>query len=445
MYKEKKVSALLLMGGVGNRFQSEVPKQFHRLSGKSLYLHTLETFQKIFYFDEIILVCHEEWISFVKKEVPSFIKVVPGKATRQESSFSGLLACDKKTDLVVIHDAIRPFVSQKIIEENIEKAALFHAVDTCISTTDTIVHSLDTNWIENIPVRKQYLRGQTPQSFSYDLIFKAHQKALEKNLTASDDCRLVLDLGHKVAIVKGDENNLKITTELDLLISQQILRKQPFFPKKSTVSLRKKTFAIVGGSGGIGSHVIELLLKEKALPISLSRSSLISLDLMKKETIQKAFQKIHQVYGPIDGLINTAGLLKIKSFDDLEWQEIDELIKVNLTGLIQCCKECILKKDGHIINVASSAYFKGRKNYGIYSASKAFVVNFTQSLAEEKENLRVNAIAPPKCNTFMRKSNFPKEDPKDLLHPSAVAKAIVSLLKEPHTTGSILNLNQNSI
>lgn len=218
------IKALILMGGRGARFKSSLPKQFHAIGGKKIYLHTLEQFVKSGLFQEIVLVCTKEWIEEVKLEVEGYpVRVVAGGETRQDSSYLGLLACGEDTDLVVIHDAVRPFVSQRILHENVEACKKYEAVDTCIPATDTLVKTLDGEKIDEIPHRAHFMRGQTPQSFSYELILEAHEHARNKQLTATDDCSLVLALGKKVNIIPGEESNIKITTDFDLHLAERLL------------------------------------------------------------------------------------------------------------------------------------------------------------------------------------------------------------------------------
>lgn len=212
------------MAGIGSRLGSPIPKQFHLLGSKKIYLHTLETFLTSNLFQQIILVCHPDWINEVKSEIPQDPKIVitTGGPTRQSSSLLGLQAC-LATDFVMIHDAVRPFVSHEILERNIAAVQNHRAVDTCIPSADTIVHSENGHLISSIPPRKEYLRGQTPQTFAYSLILEAHQKT--KTTQSTDDCSLVLELGHPVAIVPGSEDNIKITTELDIQLGHSIYEK----------------------------------------------------------------------------------------------------------------------------------------------------------------------------------------------------------------------------
>ncbi len=450
MLNKKGIKAILLIGGTGLRFGSETPKQFHRLAGKKVYLHTLETFLETNLFDEVLLVCPTAWMEQVEEDVaiysPAKITVVEGGANRQDSSLKGLLACGTDTKIVVIHDGVRPFVSAEIVKENVEKALQYKAVDTCIPSADTIVHSLSQEEITSIPHRAEYLRGQTPQSFDYALILQAHLKAKEQGIcNQSDDCSLVLKTGHPVHIVMGSEENIKITSELDLFLAEQILRlRHHSLPPAEIHCLEGKKFVVTGGTRGIGKVLCELLKEEGAIPIPISRSAPdYSADLTSYSEVQVAFAKIHQEHGPLDGLINSIGLLKTKQLDQLSFEEIDLLVSTNLTGVIYSCKCAHLKEGAHIINIASSSYVRGKKNYAIYSSTKAAIVNFTQGLAEERPGLFINALVPQRTHTAMRLENFPDENPFTLLDPKEVALEIIRLLKQKSMTGTIVEVKKH--
>lgn len=225
MYKGYRIGATLLLGGVGSRFGGPTPKQFCLLEGRPIYFYALETFLKTAVFDEIILVCHSEWIEKIAHEITdSRVRFVTGGRTRQESSLAGLLAFSEPLpEIVSIHDAVRPFVSQTILFANLDTAIHWEAANTCLPCTDTLVFAPDKKHIASIPKREAFFRGQTPQTFRYDLIKSAHAHAKNNGIAnASDDCQLVLTLGHPVAIVQGNEENLKITSEIDLHLAKAI-------------------------------------------------------------------------------------------------------------------------------------------------------------------------------------------------------------------------------
>ncbi|MFA5249861.1 MAG: 2-C-methyl-D-erythritol 4-phosphate cytidylyltransferase [Parachlamydiales bacterium] len=439
--------AILLMAGDGRRFQSETPKQFHLLSGKPVYLYALEALKTSAAFDLIILCVPKNRLEELRLEHQNDpqIKVVSGGKTRQESSYRALLSAPAATRWVLIHDGVRPFLNQEIIAENLKLVKKHRAVDTCLPTFDTIVYSPDQKKIARIPNRQTLLRGQTPQTFEYKLLLKAHQlaqKQPQKN-NASDDCQLVLAMGKKIFIAKGAEENLKITTPLDLFLAEQIFRLKtcPLLTPPKT-SLAGKKYLVIGASGGIGSQLCLLLKKAGAAVFPISRSSAFSADLRKKNSLRTTLDRLFKLYGASDGLINLAGFLKTGPLKQLSLQEIEDQIQINLNGLVLACRWAKIKPGGQIVNVASSAYAKGRSGLAVYSASKAAVVNFTQALAEEEPALKINVLVPPRTDTLLRRTNFPNEDLRKLLSPKAVARAIVALLKSS-VTGSIIEIKKS--
>lgn len=441
------------MGGQGERFNSPLPKQFHAIGGKQIFIHTLETFVKMNIFTKIILPCPIQWKETVLSQISSLpykkqIQVITGGSCRQESSYLSLLSCDPDTDYVVIHDAVRPFVSQKILQDNIDQAILHGAVDTCIPSADTLVHSSEGLWIDNIPIRKEFLRGQTPQSFSYKLIVEAHKKALLDELkNSSDDCTLVKNLKHPIKIVMGSEYNIKITTDLDLFLAERLLQhpleQLNFLDLFQTDKLQGKVFAVTGATGGIGKAICQKLLELGAIPIEISKTtSQFKADLTQYEEVKNVFDAIYTKYGSIHGLINSIGTFEVKELQYLSEAEIQQTIASNLFSVIYCCQCCKIQTGGHIINIASSSYSRGRKEYPIYSAAKAAVVNFTQALAESKPELCVNVIVPQRTNTALRRANFPNESESTLLHPREIAEKIAALLHSSQVSGTILEVRK---
>ncbi len=444
------LSGILLLGGSGKRFSPSFPKQLLKLSGKSLYLYALESFLKSSLFQEIILVCHSNWISSIELDIKPYedlfpsttIRIIPGGQTRQESSYKGIInACH---DYVVIHDGVRPFVSEKILQENVKALKTFKAVDTCIPSQDTLIKKRNEHLIDFIPDRKEFLRGQTPQSFQKELILRAHQKALENKITdATDDCQLVLPLGEAVYIVEGSEKNIKITTSLDLFFAEQLLKANVFnLDNNINGSIEGKTYVVTGASGGIGQEICKLLEQENAMAIKLSLSSKdYPVDLSNSHAVSKVFKELQAKHKTFDGLINCIGYLKVSPFRSLSHEEISAQISKNFTAIAYACQLCPLEKSSHIVNLASSSFSKGRKNYAIYSAMKAALVNFSQALAEEHPDLFINTVVPPRTNTPMRHKNFPGEDLSTLLDPKQVARKIITILKSSSLSGMTIEIN----
>ena len=227
--------ALILAAGSGTRMgNTEKPKQFLLLYGKPLMIHTIEAFENHNDIDAIVVCTNKEYIDQVMvwcKQYDLFkVKaVVAGGDTRQQSVFNGLNEIKKiiksDDDAVIIHDAARPLISYKIIDDNIEGCKKYGAVDTVIKASDTIVQSADSATITNIPNRNELYQGQTPQSFKFSLIYNAHLKAMNgeiKNVT--DDAKLVIESGHPVHLVNGSTQNFKITTFDDLMLLKALLK-----------------------------------------------------------------------------------------------------------------------------------------------------------------------------------------------------------------------------
>lgn len=441
------IKAILVMGGRGDRFGSTRPKQFHLLSGKPVYLYALETLQASLAFSKIIIVCPEGWKEAVFKETASFqdsIQIVNGGSTRQHSCYLGLQQAFP-CDYVLIHDAVRPLLTHEIINKNISSVLQHKAINTICPVSDTIVYLDPTKrFIQNIPNRSFCFQGQTPQTFAYSLIVNAHNRALKsKVFNASDDCQLVLGIGHPVHTVNGSEQNIKITNAIDLYIAEHLLRtNRPIRDIDLSGKFLGKVFVITGGTGGIGKEICRLLERYGATAIPISTTSHYKANLQSAREAKKVFHQIYKKYGLIDGLINSIGYLKKSHLADLSIEEIQKGIGINFSSVIYSCKFARIKPRGHIVNLASSAYFRGRRECTIYSGSKAAIVNFTQALAEEVPNLFINAVIPQRTNTSLRKKNFPLEDPSQLLSPEQVASSTLSVLLQDKDTGTVIEIKK---
>jgi D-ribitol-5-phosphate cytidylyltransferase len=226
---------VILAGGSGRRFGNTLPKQFVKIKNKSILFHTLDIFNSCKKIHKIIIVLQKNYINKIKKEIEqkNFKKIfqfIEGGFSRQESSYNALkFLKSNKDDIIVIHDAARPFITHNIIEKSIINAKKFGAVDVVVKATDTIIKVKD-GFIKEIPNRDNYYLGQTPQSFKFSIIWNAHLQARkEGDLNASDDAKLVLRLGHKVKIIEGSYDNIKLTHRSDLsLINAKFKKKKEY-------------------------------------------------------------------------------------------------------------------------------------------------------------------------------------------------------------------------
>ncbi|MDV3426518.1 MAG: 2-C-methyl-D-erythritol 4-phosphate cytidylyltransferase [Bacillota bacterium] len=224
--------AIVMAGGQGTRMSmKDMPKQFIDVCGKPVIIHTLEKFDRHPEIDYIAVVCIKNWQSELKTLIEKFkIKkvkwIITGGETRQESVFNALNSLNGLSgdDIVLIHDAARPFITEKIISDNIKAALTYGAVGTVIPAADTIIKSMDGVKISDVPNRKELYLVQTPQSFKFSIIKEAHEAAVIKNVdNATDDCQLVLKSGIPVHLAAGNKLNFKITTREDLLLFKAVM------------------------------------------------------------------------------------------------------------------------------------------------------------------------------------------------------------------------------
>ena len=226
---EEKSVAIILAGGTGERMKAAVPKQFLEVSGKPVIIHTLEQFEKSDPVSDIVIVCCEKAVDILEdlikeRGLKKIYKVAAGGRTRQESSFIGVKNCPPETGTVLIHDAVRPFVTEQMIADILQAVKETGAAAPAIDIEDTVIMT-GGDLIKDIPARKTLKRIQTPQGFDHDLIFKAHENALKKGITdATDDCGLVIAMDKTVKVVKGSIRNIKITDRSDLVLAEQFIR-----------------------------------------------------------------------------------------------------------------------------------------------------------------------------------------------------------------------------
>lgn len=220
--------ALLLASGSGKRCGLDYPKQFALIGNKTILEISVETFQNHKLIDEIILVTSQDYVERVAeltKKYSKVSKVIVGGETRKDSSYNGISSIKEEQGNVLIHDAVRPLVSDQIISSCIEGLDRYNAVCVAIPSTDTILMVDDEKNITNIPPRKFLYRAQTPQCFKLSLIKDAHKKAaLDYKCSVTDDCGLVINYtDEKIHIISGSEDNIKVTYKEDIeFVKKQI-------------------------------------------------------------------------------------------------------------------------------------------------------------------------------------------------------------------------------
>ncbi len=231
MSTSPRVAAIIPAAGAGTRLQKQLnqPKQFARLAGKPLLTHTLLTFEQCDVIEEIVIPSREDDMSAIWDEtitpfgITKIRAVIPGGQTRQESVWNGMQTLKTTSpDLVVIHDAARIFIRTGIIREAVTAAEKYGGSVVGIPAVDTVKMSHGTV-IEATIDRTVLWSAQTPQTFRYDLLYRAFQNALATGFVGTDEAMLVEHLGEQVVLIRGSKQNFKVTDSDDLEIAQALL------------------------------------------------------------------------------------------------------------------------------------------------------------------------------------------------------------------------------
>ncbi len=451
------ICAILLAGGDGNRFGGEVPKQFLRLAGEEILLRSLRTLAAAD-MDQIVIVAHPRWVKETQRLVTAAvvsvpIKIVAGGASRNESTWNGIVALDATDDdIVLVHDAVRPLLPLEVLRRAIDPVAdgLADSTDTVIPSADTLV-VVEGGVVVEIPNRARYRRGQTPQVFRKSVLVQAYEAAAAAgDMSATDDCSLVLRHvpGARILAVPGDEMNMKITTRLDMVLADRMLQMKTLEDDESGALgawLDDARLLVVGGTNGIGRSIAEEATRLGGRTVVVGRST--GLDVRDRAAVDRCVDEIADRLGGLDHVVVTAGILRIGTVADADPEDLREVFDVNLGGTLNVAAASyrhLRQSRGSLTVFASSSFTRGRADYVAYSASKAGVVNLAQGLAEEwhDDGIRVNAVSPERTDTPMRRLAFPDEAHALLLTPEEVARATIRLLRSD-LTGQVLDVRRH--
>ncbi|HJA65281.1 2-C-methyl-D-erythritol 4-phosphate cytidylyltransferase [Lachnoclostridium sp. An169] len=225
----------ILAGGKGTRMGIDKPKQFLMLGNKPIIIHTIEKFLVCDRIDKVFVGVHPDWVDYTEDLIGRYIhtdkalSIVPGGKDRNGTIFNIVDQIESEygendSHIIVTHDSVRPFVTLRIIEENIDAALQYGACDTVVNAVDTIVASDDGNMISEIPDRRTMFQGQTPQSFNMSLLKKMYLDLNdgEKEIL-TDACKICVVRDIPVKLVRGETSNIKITTIDDMKIAKAMI------------------------------------------------------------------------------------------------------------------------------------------------------------------------------------------------------------------------------
>lgn len=436
--------AVILAGGVGSRSGLGTPKQFFKVAGKSVIEHTVTVFDNHKLIDEIAIVTNPLYTREIEEMVirnkwNKVKKILNGGQERYESSLAAIDAYSDQPDCALIfHDAVRPLISNTIIDGIVEALKTYNAIDVAVPATDTIIQvDKDGQVIERIPDRRFLRRGQTPQAFRQSVISKAYDIALkDPNFTSSDDCGTVVKYlpDEKVYVVPGEEVNMKLTYKEDSYLLDKLfqLRSTTVRDDADFTILKGKVLAVFGGNSGIGAEIVEKARNYGAKVYSFSRST-TGTDIADRNAVKECLKKIASEQGHIDYVVNSAAILIREPLVTMNPDVLSTMIRTNYDGMVNIAVESfpyLKQTKGQLLLYTSSSYTRGRALYSIYSSTKAAVVNFMQAIAQEweQDGIRVNVMNPERTKTPMRVRNFGNEPEGTLLDAASVADASLKTL-----------------
>lgn len=283
--------AIIFAGGSGTRMKTHgLPKQFLKVEGKPIIIKTLENFEKNANIDKIYISCKADWIDYLKEEVENYhiakvAKIVAGGETGQDSIYNALKAASEenpKDSIVLIHDGVRPFITQELINQNIEDVKQYGSSITSTPCFETAIVSDDGKNIQEVPDRNIMYTAQAPQCFYLGKIIEVHEKVRKtesKYEGIVDSCNLMRKNGYDVHITIGNRNNIKVTTPTDYYVVQALYKYEKDEEKSERElnpiierdienilsnkiefkKLENSTVLITGASGMIGSYLLYTL------------------------------------------------------------------------------------------------------------------------------------------------------------------------------------------
>ena len=444
------VAALILSSGKGLRAGFHRPKQYIEIDDKPVLYHTAKKFAPLV--NPLIILADPDWWPYIQSQLADqdlVYHLLEGDTSRQRTIQLGiryLSRLETPPEIVLIHDAVRPLISQASILQIIAATKQYQAAGCTRPTINTIIENSDT--YRGSVTRSKYIESHTPQGFTLASLITAYQYISPEDLENATEC---LEIVHKYAgisakLIPVDFRSMKITYMEDLFTVTNFMHLE-----------RRRKVLLTGGNKGIGLALTQKL-SELGFHLyicgrdskSLSQVSQtfnvrsFSCDVRQEEQVRNMFSQLPE----IDILINNAGILVNKPLLNTSLQEWNNVLQTNLTGPFLCCREFIRgvdpSKGGLIVNIGSSSVNGGRCNQSAYSCSKAALQTLSEScnLEGKEKNIVSLCFHPRRTKTQMRATNFSSEDSENCLHPSQVADSIVYFIVQnlSHISGNKIHI-----
>lgn len=455
---------VVLAGGVGVRIGLGMPKQLIKIAGKEILDHTIGILQAHSGIDEIIVMMTPGYLDDVRRIVRNgghdkVSQILEGGSTRNETTKRALQAVGDDQARLVLHDAVRPLLSAQVLDRVLDALDTHDAVDVAIPSSDTIIEVTpgedDYERVVNVPDRSRLRRGQTPQAFRAGALRDAYAHAdADPDFAATDDCSVVLKYTPTtpIAVVPGEEWNMKVTEPIDIYLSEKLFqlrsdgRRENVSNDELKERLRGRVLVVFGGSYGIGKALCDLAESYGCNVRSFSRSQ-TGTHVQRRTDIARARESVMKDFGRVDFVVNTSGTLNIAALSETSEEDVYAATDVNYIAPIFIAQEfhsALAETHGSLLLFTSSSYTRGRAGYSLYSSAKAATVNLTQALADEwaTDGIRINCVNPQRTATPMRTAAFGEEDPSSLLTAEQVASAALEALSSSRT-GDVIDVRRH--
>lgn len=456
--KKPKVHAVILSGGSGSRFDSNLPKQYVNLAGKTILEHSIDAFEQNPHINSIIIVVSEDFHDLVKEIIgrncyTKITNILLGGKNRIESSYCAINSLSDDDDIIIFHDAVRPLVSQQTISNSVEALKNHDAIAVVIPCSDGIMQSDDGQYLSSMPIRSSLRKSFGPQGFRLGLVREAHLKAIEDhNTDYTEDCAVVLNFKlAEIYLVDGNTDNIKITYPEDLYFAETLLLMSS--TSELTVNmedLNDKNIVVFGGARGVGESIIKQAKEYGANIYSYSRAK--GFDIADPLSVKNALSDVANKAGEIDYIICTTTISKTGKLTDRSIDGIKKEVDVNYFGTIHAIKygtPFLMETKGAFVFFASNSYAKGRALHASHSSINAAIVNLIQAEAEEliNDGIRINVINPGRreLQTQMEntkiKEGIKEEDNYDepTISNDKIAEETLRVLLSSHT-GQVINI-----
>lgn len=449
----------LLAGGFGSRVGLDIPKQLITIAGSPILEHTLRVFHNHPDVDDIVVLMARGHLDAVRAMIAGggyskVTQLLEGADTRSATSLRAIEAIPHEDCKVLLHDAVRPLVTSRIVADCFRALDDYDAVDVAIPSADTIVEVTPESTIAAVPRRSVLRRGQTPQGFRLSTIREAYARATaDPAFEATDDCTVVLRYLPDVPIfvVPGEERNLKVTEPIDIHLAETLFRlagPHPVPARRDDAGYREaltgRTVVVFGGNHGIGADIARLAQEYGANVCSFSRSTTRT-HVERREDVRKAKEEAVAMHGGVDYVVNAAGVLPPETLLGTSEETVVNATEVNYLAPVLIAQEfypLLEERRGSLLFTTGSST-RGRSGYSLDSSTTAAVVALTQALADEwaAAGVRVNCVNPEGPSTPMRTTAVGEVAPESLLAAAEVARASLDTLLGP-ATGHVVELRK---